>query len=118
MNGIEKKSNLKPVSFDNGGRGLTKGQQMLLNLLSEKLKNNEPITKEDVTDLYINVQCPKRRAYRYGQLPDGTWGMMEKDIDNTDWTMRYSSRQWFKNNLGSCIVKGKLLAIPVIDISE
>ncbi len=109
---IVKQSELKPANFifkDN----LTFGQKKLLKLLNDKIKSQEVIYSEDIQRLYMEVNCP-----------DGTYKGMDyrtgchvtKEAKFGSWHIKSYSMQWFRNNLGSCILKGKLLAIPVIQI--
>lgn len=126
---VAKVCELKPVSFEKA-KELTKGQKMLVELLIKKATANELLTRVDIVNLYLNVE--PRIYYRYirrevrpysmnsafaGQFYDHD--IYEKEpmtIEHYD--TKKKAYQWFKNNLATCIIKGKILAIPIIEDSK
>lgn len=113
---VEKISPLTPVPFDGSLSSLTVGQRNLLALLSEHLKNGQPITRDDIAECYIKSIAPNgKRTWVY---KDGRYQHVHVFFKKDMWSVRTKSIMWFKQNLGSCIIKGKILAIPVIDVKE
>ncbi len=117
MQELAKKSEIKPVSFDRSLRGVTHRQTLILKLLSDRLKEGSPVTKADIRDIYARSHSEDGFAFvrQYCNI-DGVWGYHKVRVDlRTHWRGETNAMQWFKTNLGSCIIKGKLLAIPVIE---
>lgn len=121
MTELEQTNSVLPsVSFNTDGPKLTGGQTRILIFLKERLQNKKPVTRECILRLYIDCKFV---------VKDGTIGMRGFYRNKYDWhnkfpielaLQRYDIKsgglQWFKNNLGACIIKGKLIAIPVIEI--
>ncbi len=120
---LAKASSLKPSSFDANIAKLTIGQTNLLSLLIQSIKKNNIIKKNDISLLYCTSLSKDGQTiqvkyfagtkkgievYKYKTLP------FAEAIQTA--YIRNNSIQWFKNNLGTCIIKGKILAIPVIEI--
>ena len=114
--------NFTPINFDNSQVKMTKGQKNLLKMLSNALETNTPISREDIFNCWAK-QYPNKQSIRE---------VSKFDWENNKWVYNHvkykiewengydktTSMAWFKNNLGSCILKGKLLAIPVINIEK
>lgn len=113
----------RAVGFDNSFKGLAKGQANIMQMLTEHLKENKPITREDIAECYAKTTAPTgykiMRNYRRNTITDQYEYFTEKiKYDKDHWQAKWYSINWFKSNLGACILKGKLLAIPVIEINE
>lgn len=111
-----------PVSFDGHSPRITKGQKNLLDLITSKLKEQKPITQDDISECYAKTfrnSEGKRYIYDYG-WENGQYRSGARWVDYTKdhWHAKFNSHQWFKLNIGSCILKGKLVVIPVIELSE
>lgn len=121
---LEKRSPLKPASFEQRAVKLTDAQKMLLKLLIKKASKNEMISREEMVDFYIK-HIKKSETF----IVQGRW---ETDWDTGKSVYRYyltpvtkrwrdeynfnvQAYQWFKNNLGSVIMKGKVLIVPVFE---
>lgn len=126
MNEIAKVSNLQPASFDDRRQNeLTDAQKNLIQLLIDKAESKEVIKRQDLIDFYI-LNVKKSETYKeYGTKPhpNPIYTHRITDYDNfrvkewrKAWNIWTHASQWFKLNLGICILKGKLLAIPVIDV--
>lgn len=106
---IKPNTGIQPSSFDATDRKLTTGQKMLIELLSQKIKDKQPIKQRDIVDLYFKIFSK-----------DGVWITVyfyfKHDVDKNNYYAKAKALSWFKSNLGSCIIKGKLLAIPIIEI--
>lgn len=104
---------------------LTSAQKALLKLLQTKLTKKEVITKEDILTLYL-LEVKGSETYRkYGTKPHPNPEYTHRITDYDNYTthkwrevygIQNTAVNWFKNNLGSCIIKGKLLVIPVIEL--
>ncbi len=120
---LSKASSLKPSSFDANIARLTLGQTNLLNFLIQSIKKNAIIKKSDISLLYcaslskdgqtipVKYFASTKKGieiYKYKTLP------FVEAIQTS--YIKNNSIQWFKNNLGTCIIKGKILAIPVIEV--
>lgn len=55
--------------------------------------------------VYIPGTGSYAKVWKYRPVPANPEGYTEK----------VNGMAWFKNNLGACIIKGRLLAIPVIE---
>jgi len=120
MKGLQKTSDCTAVSFNAFEKPLTKGQKMLLQLLIERQRAGEPVTKEDIKETYLNALYPNRmyegRVYKYDPSTNtGRW-VYEMIDRSTEYGTQSRAGAWFKMNLASCIIKGKIIAIPVIDL--
>lgn len=121
MSDIVLQSDMRPVSFEKQ-KQLTKGQKAIVDMLIQKAKSGEMLTKDDIYKLWLSVEKRYHRIWHYygpnpGRSPSQAASTIELTIDNM---MVYSgyitnAMQWFKNNLATCIIKGKILAIPVIE---
>jgi hypothetical protein len=124
MNQLSKISNSKPASFDSNSI-TTQGQFALVNFLKTKVEKGEIITRDDIVDFYIANVKGSEYYKVYGLKPHSNPEYRHSVIDYDNysvkkWRDKYNIKttalMWFRNNLGSCILKGKLLAIPVIEI--
>jgi hypothetical protein len=113
---LSRQSDLSAASFLYKDVNVTEGQRALLHLLHDRISNKMPITQEDIIDLYFDVCSKNGRTIRIrkGMNWNQVTTAIEADKDHPE--VRYKARQWFMNNLGNCIIKGKLLVIPVIEI--
>lgn len=109
-----------PVSFNALEKPLTKSQQAILDMLIEKQKAKQKISKLDIKNLYVKTVHPTGIFGRWESRWDSVhreWRRVWRDIDmNMSYESDIKSIQWFKNNLATCIIKGKIIAIPIIDI--
>lgn len=115
------------VSFDNKKDVLREVEKKLILLLRESIEKSKPITKDIILDFYIK-NIKKSETYKtYGKKPhpDYRYTFQVTDYDNykihkyrDDYNIKTIALQWFKANLGSVIIKGKILIIPIIEIDE
>lgn len=115
---IQKGSNLEVASFVDFNNKLTDGQKWLLELLSTRIKEKQPITKEDIIEVYFKT-CAKNGTIRYreGLTSRLDWRQVNcMQLTKEDKFAEKLAVMWFQNNLGRCITKGKLLVIPIIEI--
>lgn len=120
MSGVEKISNLVPASFDDRRViNVTDGQREIIKMLKTFLSEGRVITREDILECYIRSNYPSGfvSVHRFGDHnKDGNWHDKLVTLNaRTTWEVKTRAVTWFKNNLGSCILKGKILAIPAIE---
>ncbi len=116
MNCIVKQSKLSPVSFDSNFGGMRPPEISVMKLLIRKQLSKEILTKDDVFDLYMEHYAPSGYKSKMVYISGGNWERKTVSVSINDFGMRAKALIWFRNLLGHCIIKGKLLAIPVIDI--
>lgn len=127
MSGIQKISDLKPASFESK-RGLTKAQEELIKLLIASAKEQRIVTMDEVLEIWVKyVKKGWDRPGTYSLLVRVGEGYnfeyervsLKVACERNNWVKSEIKRwaaQWLKLNLGSCIIKGKILAIPIIEI--
>lgn len=104
--------------------GLSPGQRRLIDLLKLRINQSQPITRDDITSLWFDVCRPDRIKFVRNDQFDPilrrwvNYGYNKVAVGLDDPWARNCSRQWFLTNLGNCIVKGRLLAIPVIEMES
>lgn len=117
MEEIIKLTQSSPVSFDKGFIGLTYGQRVLLEMLTRHLSEQKAITRENIEDCWIKAVAPTDGNKKMWIYTDN--GYEHKLVHlKSHYDTQSRALQWFKLNIGSVILKGKLLVIPVIEIEE
>ncbi len=95
-------------------------QQALLKLLHECLKKNKPLNWDLMVKFFVENVDSTGCDYNYDTKEYVYFDIMKsyKNYDD-DWIYgtRTRIRQWFANNMGSMILKGSILALPVIEIN-
>lgn len=129
---ITRQSDIKAVSFSGSSR-LTIQIKLVVDLIKSSIDKNSPITKEDITSIYIDWRIAAKKGltkqvishyesrfneYHGKYFDHAVWKHTEATREGftAQWDTQYLARQWFKNNLAAAIIKGKLLVIPIIDI--
>lgn len=106
---------------------LTGNQQLLMDLLLDNLKAGEPVTMDKIIAAYFKADTWYAKSTRDEGVTIYVYDHVIGKYTNqrVPWThpsarstVEFRAMSWFRSNLGSCIVKGKLIAIPVIDIPE
>jgi hypothetical protein len=115
---IEKIPNITAASFERKLNKITDGQKRILNLLNENIKSGEPITMNQIIDIYFQTVSDNGDTIRIRYNLGWEQKTYCKYADKNDPEIRIKAINWFKNNLGSCIIKGRLLAIPIIEIED
>ena len=113
-NQLQPISSLQPASFAKGMDKLSPGQERILKLLTKRIKDNTPITIEDIVDCYFDTVSVEGTVRVRGNLNYGTFYCNELPKEHPQ--LRPKAIQWFKMNIGSCIMKARLLVIPIIEI--
>lgn len=116
----------KSLSVDQRHVKLTKAQKSLLSLITDAIQNNEVLTFEKIVKFYRdNV----RKTYSVGvgwYYPEGSRYGRYKEYEEFDFydsflkgDLKYGNRNavryWFTQNIGSLVLKNKLMVIPVIE---
>lgn len=128
-NSLEKTSNIPAVRLNVSQYRLTEGQKFLLNFIKEKCLKNEAINRDEVTRIYMHTQWGlKFDAQRIKGKKYSHFCSIEKKsiyIDHIytfdEWkksgwpTPEGRAYQWFRSNLGTVVMKGKLVVIPIIE---
>jgi len=113
------KKKIPSVPFPKLTVGLTTGQIILYNMLIDHIASNKVITRANMAKCYIKAVHPSGKIIRWRwKVVKGkdVWTEFEEDIKATDPLVFISSLQWFKSNMATCIIKGKLLVIPPIEL--
>jgi hypothetical protein len=119
---IEKLCDLTPVPFATAKPRMTERQVALLALLNKGITEKRPVTREEIINFYVEWSYPDGQIWENYVESNPTGGYHYKrrkvplDLYRHRYTINPAAIQWFKSNLGACILKGKLLAIPVIEI--
>lgn len=132
-NQLAQQSTIKAVSFAGTTRA-TPQIRLVIQLIKESVEQQRPITKEDIIRIYIDWRLttrnstlslekfshtePKYNEYWKKIMDYSVYKYFE--VSREEYAKNYKTanlaRAWFKNNLASAIIKGKLLVIPIIDI--
>lgn len=123
--GLVKSSDLRAATF-NSGRS-TKQVDIIVNLIKSSIEGEKKIDSDDIISAYIDWvlltgKQLKEQIYNgwnwreNGYSREYTYQEVSREKYSTLWSTKTKARQWFRSNLGSAIIQGKLLAIPVIEI--
>jgi hypothetical protein len=113
-----KQSELKPASFQNRTDRTLLQTELILELLTKGIKENKVIDRDDIINCYVKYVFREGRVVTIQKMQDWKWVDLivdEEDFKKEYWT-KSKALNWFKCNLGAAILKGRILAIPVIDI--
>lgn len=121
---LQKISNITPASFITNNKEDSLQIKLILHLLKNSIKNGIPITLEDIRNTHAEYAMLSRRNgsgwnWFINEKGEKIWRQAKS---KEEWVNSYSTSRlsilWFKNNLGAAILKGRILAIPVIEINE
>lgn len=117
----EYKPSIQPASFQSRSDRTFLQTEYIVHLLKRGIDEQRILTREDIIDCYVSF-------YFHGKekLVRREWNYFErKEVENTYTPEEFRAKlyapsviQWFKNNLGAAILKGRILAIPLIDIES
>lgn len=110
----------KPASFIYDGK-YRRGVELVTSLIKKSIEENKAIEKEDILDLYWLFKShggTKAVFIHNYDRAKGAWEWIKATRENfgDNYRIRENAPNWFKNNLGSAIIQGKLLVIPIINI--
>lgn len=115
------KRQIQPVYFDDRIVALTPGQKNILDLLIHHTKNRTSIENEHIVECYIKSVSESGKQKRIGNHKKNgkeTFGEYTITLTKYSQGINQKARQWFKANLGSCVIKGRILVVPVINFGE
>lgn len=120
---IIKIENTSNVWFTDGYRKLsfTQGQIKLVELCNQKLKSKEAITFQELRRLWLHYVLSDKQVIEFSWLKEGDMTREEyiAHFDREDtYYLSYQVLNWCKMNIGALVLKGALIAIPVINIDE
>jgi hypothetical protein len=123
MNGVVK--SISALSIETTGQlvVMTKGQNTLLQLIRDCVKNKAVLGWDLIVEAYYNNV---RKTYvdkwylRYHDQTREYDVMQEYKNQSSTWTyvLRPMVRQWLVSNIGILVLKNQLVIIPTIDIGE
>ncbi len=98
---------------------LSKPQNGLLSLIIDAINNKNAITMHDIVDCY----CKYIRCNYYDPWDAESKEYMIKEEFKKHshvWTYRLRSliKSWFVNTIGTLVLKGKLMVLPIIKIED
>jgi len=122
---LAKNTEIRAVSFSANTRN-TPQIQLVIKLIKSSIADSRPITIDDIIATYIawrlKYSGKKLTKEIYVGNKGGHWreNYAHVEVETEEYAKLYGTkllaRQWFKSNLASAIIKGRLLVIPVIDI--
>lgn len=104
------------VSFTEERNKLSRSQDIIFELLTDKLSKKEPINRDDIIDAYFKAVSKDGKTIRVRSCLYSTQFFQCLFVDRSHPEAKKRAITWFKDNLGGCILKGKMLIIPVINI--
>lgn len=130
-NEIEKLSNIKSLSIQttNQLQLLNKGQTGLLKLMSDCIKDDKMLTMDLIVGCYYDnvkkVYIEHNWKYISSDPKINTrehytneYNIKKEYLKNSfiwKYTLRGRIRSWLINNIGILVLKGKIIAIPIIE---
>lgn len=121
-----KPSNIQPASFlrsVSAKKRYDLQTNLVIKLLQKSIEAKSPVTLNDIIDCYLdfvfrNGSSVERSSYRVTnwQERDRRQYFTREELKAKKWYIEDESLNWFKKNLGAAIIKGKILAIPIIEI--
>lgn len=115
---LVKYSELKPASFQNRTDRTLLQTELIIQLLTNAINEGKVIDKHDIIDCYVKWVFREGRVVTIQKMQDWKW--VDLIVDEEDFKKEYytpsKDLNWFKSNLGAAILKGRILAIPVIKI--
>lgn len=121
MKELATQSNINAVGIEVMQKRFTNGQLLLLHTLNAKMETKEPFTIEDAR--YIFAKTMKRGPQTYVESNGSSWDTKVAAngielIKHKPEYFDYSMKTWLKLNLGALMMKGALVAVPVIKLGE
>lgn len=117
--GIIKQSDAKAASFLTE-RQAKLGVELVTDLIKSAIKASEPITQEAIMECYWQFRSRGGTSKVFLNKWEYNSGNYKKEVNKeefkSDWRVKNNSFTWFRANLGSAIIHGKLLVVPIIEI--
>jgi len=117
---VAKIENKSPANFGNYNDRFYLQAKYIIQLLNDSANNGTIINRNDITNCFVDFKFHEKEILVVEENDYWLNKRVRKEYNRTDFLNRYDTKlnslQWFKSNLGSAILKGKILAIPVIEI--
>lgn len=114
------KQKFLPMVLETTRNTLTPSQQAIMELLTKSINEKRPVSREAIVDAYTTTLHPsgettiRYETYNWEQRKYEK--VAKKVVVKEDWRTAQKAISWFKNNLATCIIKGRILILPVIEI--
>lgn len=124
MNGIQKISDLKPAVIQADGRRPTASHELLIKFLIKCSNEHKIIDRDSILELYMYTRFGKAKLISiqhtpmYSRFRDDPDKMITRDQFKREYRVPSLAMSWFKSALGACIIKGRIIALPVINIED
>lgn len=117
---LQRINNVLAPSFSAVKDNSTIQTELITQLLTKSIQECRPISRADIINTYADY-IEKRCGYHYAEVWKGVGQGYKKEKITRDefimlWHIKSKSTQWFKTNLGSAILRGKLLVLPIIEL--
>lgn len=113
-------STARPANIEIGKTELRYPEEQLMKLMIHHIKQSKPLTKPDITELWLYLYRERSEMwYERNVYEDRKFVRRERiyyKVDKFNSGAQLDAMTWFKRTLANCIIKGKMLAIPVIQI--
>jgi hypothetical protein len=101
-------------------KALTKHQLCIFKDLREAVRKGIIITKDHIVELYLTSRYGQIKRFEielkeYYPIPHTIKRTVEKEEYKMLAEVRNAALGWYKSNLGSVIVKGKIFVLPPIE---
>lgn len=96
---------------------ISKGQNALLNLITDCVTNKTVLTMAEIVDCYC--RCVRKNYYHpWDAKPIEYMVRDEFKKQSHVWTYRLRGliKAWFINTMGNLVLKGKLIVLPIIEV--
>lgn len=116
MEDIVRQSEFKPLSISRESGKSTLQVTLIVGMIKMCINDNKPLSIDDILDCYISYQhkCDRYRTFSIFRFQ--RWEKLSEEDFRKEYQTISKAKAWFKNNLGSAIIQGKLLVIPIIEI--
>lgn len=91
---------------------LTDAQVELMDTLKRCARLSMPFTREDMVRCYVLAAQP----FSHYDYATGKWVSLPASDYRVRSRAEHHAYNWLQRNLGACIMKGRLLAIPVMQV--
>ncbi len=115
ISAVARDCNVRAISFEKS-KELTSGQKALMKLIIAKAEAQEMLTRDEILKLYLSTAKRYYSSWSLGSTGRARYqAVTTRELTYDDKWATSQAMQWFKNNLATCIIKGKILAIPIIE---
>ncbi len=122
MGNIQKESDFKPLIIQASGRKPAQSHILLINFLKKCAIENKVVDRDSIIELYIYSKYGKAKFISIQESPvysrwhDNADKMLTRNQFKQERLVTSRAMSWFKSSIGACVITGKLIVLPVIDI--